>query len=86
MNTIDAAVRDLLAAIDLALDAPEATKPSLRAAIRTAGYDGGSGSIADAAEWLGDRLACEDGEAADANRVRFADRWDQHQASKELPA
>jgi hypothetical protein len=70
MSTLDPAVRDLVATIDLALDAPEANFPELRAAVRSMRR---FSDPAGAARWLAhnEQRALE---RADARRVRQADR------------
>jgi hypothetical protein len=82
MSTLDPNVRDLLVAIDTAVYAAGLSDYSLAAVSTTlrnvARYGLEAGDVA----WL----AAAVGEAADAKRVRFADRWDLYQDSKEQPA
>jgi hypothetical protein len=84
MSTLDPAIRDLLVAIHEALNAAEVRDYpvcAVQTAIRsTVLY----GRPALQTGWLLEdpQLA----EAADARRVRSADRWDLYQASKEVPA
>ena len=89
MNTLDPAVRGLLVAIDTALDAAElrdypvcAVQTAVANVVRWGGRI--PDEVARNADWLVNDPRV--GEAADAKRVRSADRWDLYQASKELPA
>jgi hypothetical protein len=73
--TLDPEVRDLLRAIDHALDAPADNRPAIRAAIRSTLQHGGP---AEAAAWL-----LEDEEtvaASDAARVHAADLHERYVA------
>jgi hypothetical protein len=79
---LDPAVRDLLVAIDTAVDAAGLSDYSLAAVHTTLRNVALYGLEARDAAWL----AAEVGELSDAKRVRFADRWDLYQATKEQPA
>jgi hypothetical protein len=79
-RTLDPAVRDLLVAIDTALDAAELHDYpvcAVQTAVRSAVLYG---------DPMSDWLLGETAELADAKRVRFADRWDECQATKEQSA
>jgi hypothetical protein len=89
MTSLDPAVRDLLAAIHTALLATEvrdypvcAAQTTIENALRYG--DLIPDEVARGAWWLINQP--EVGEAADAKRVRFADRWDADQATRELLA
>jgi hypothetical protein len=89
MSTLDPAVRDLLAAIHTALLAASvrdypvcAAQTTIENALRYG--DRIPDEITRGAAWLASRP--EVGEAADAKRVRFADRWDLDHSAEELPA
>jgi hypothetical protein len=86
MSTLDPAVRDLLVAIHEALNATEhrdypvcAVQTAIENVVRWG--DVLPGEVARYADWLVNEPQV--GELADAKRVRFADRWDLDQASKE---
>ena len=76
---MDPAVRDLLVAIDTAVAAAGLSDYSLAAVHTTLRNVARYGLEARDAAWL----AAEVGEVADTKRVRFADRWDAYQDSKE---
>jgi hypothetical protein len=89
MTTLDPAVRDLLVAIHTALLAAKERDYPICAAQTTIDNALRYGNripdeIARGAAWLVNQP--EVGEAADAKRVRFADRWDAYQATKEVSA
>jgi hypothetical protein len=89
MSTLDPAVRDLLAAVHTALLAAKVRDYPVCAAQTTIENvlrwgDSVPDEITRGAAWLVHQP--EVGEAADAKRVRFADRWDLDQAEKEQPA
>jgi hypothetical protein len=86
MSTLDPAVRDLLAAVHTALLAAKerdypvcAAQTTIENVLRWG--DSVPDEITRGAAWLVSQP--EVGEAADAKRVRSADRWDEYQASKE---
>jgi hypothetical protein len=74
--TLDPAMRDLLVAIDTALDAAERRDYpvcAVQTAVRSAVLYG---------DPMADWLLGETAELADRKRVHFADVWDAYQASK----
>jgi hypothetical protein len=80
MSTLDPAVRDLLVAARDTLDAEEhPTSPTFAVQAVLGGLVRGGGSTTERTEYLREAF----GEAADANRVRFADRIALYQASKD---
>jgi hypothetical protein len=87
MSTLDPAVRDLLVAIHEALNAAEVRDYpvcAVQTVIRSTVMYGDRipGEVARNTDWL----LGETAELADAKRVRFADRWDLYQTSREQPA
>jgi hypothetical protein len=80
MTSLDPTVRDLLVAVHEALNAAEVRDYPVcaaQSAIRSLVLYG---------DPLTDWLVSDTAEAADARRVRRADRWDVYQATREVPA
>jgi hypothetical protein len=80
MSTLDPAVRDLLVAIDTALDAAQVRDYpvcAVQSAVRSAVLYG---------DPMTDWLLGETAELADARRVRRADQWDLYQVTEGRPA